>query len=415
MSLDDDLLEHSPTQALADLLHSAGSLVQTASSSQPASERRKLRPEVLDIQRTNDITAKGPSSVDSLQFHPHYPVILSSGPSSTISIHHVSPHPPNPNPLLTSLHIKNNPLHSTAFLPSLIANSNHDASVSDSTTVYLSSRRRYFHTWSLTTGTITKIARPFTSTPHLRNTQRTTESFHLSPCGRYIGFIGSARKGGGYVNVLSTTTTQWLCTCRIDSRGGVADFAWWRDGNGLVVAGKNGECSEYDVRERRVVGRWTDEGAVGTTVVALGGSSRSSKGGADLGGDRWVAVGSSSGIVNVYDRREWASSIHKQQPPPGQPAYTVPKTPSPLRTLTQLTTPTSHLHFSRDGQMLVMASRWKKDALRLIHLPSCTVYRNWPTDKTPLGRVSSVALSPDGAMLAVGNEQGAIRLWEIRE
>jgi len=65
--------------------------------------------------------------------------------------------------------------------------------------------------------------------------------------------------------------------------------------------------------------------------------------------------------------------------------------------------------------MLVMASRWKKNALRLIHLPSCTVYRNWPTDKTPLGRVSSVALSLDGGLLAVGNEQGKIRLWETRD
>jgi U3 small nucleolar RNA-associated protein 18 len=239
----------------------------------------------------------------------------------------------------------------------------------------------------------------------LHTTQRTTESFHLSPCARYVGFIGSARKGGGYVNVLSATTHQWLCSCRIDSRGGVADFAWWRSGSGFIAAGKNGECSEYDIQERRVVARWMDEGAVGTTVIALGGSitttttSGSNKEG-KLGDDRWVAVGSSSGIVNIYDRREWSTKT---------------TSPTPLRTLTHLTTPTSHLLFSPDGQMLVMASRWKRDALRLIHLPSCTVYRNWPTDKTPLGRVSSVALSADGGFLAVGNEQGAVRLWEIRE
>jgi U3 small nucleolar RNA-associated protein 18 len=65
--------------------------------------------------------------------------------------------------------------------------------------------------------------------------------------------------------------------------------------------------------------------------------------------------------------------------------------------------------------MLVIASRWKRDALRLVHLPSCSVYRNWPTDKTPLGRVASVAVSPDGMYLAVGNEQGMIKLWEIRD
>jgi U3 small nucleolar RNA-associated protein 18 len=90
--------------------------------------------------------------------------------------------------------------------------------------------------------------------------------------------------------------------------------------------------------------------------------------------------------------------------------------PKPSRTLDQLTTPISHLVFAPDGQMLVVASRWKKDALRLVHLPSCTVYRNWPTDKTPLGRITSVALGgARGEWLAVGNEQGGVRLWEIRE
>jgi U3 small nucleolar RNA-associated protein 18 len=33
--------------------------------------------------------------------------------------------------------------------------------------------------------------------------------------------------------------------------------------------------------------------------------------------------------------------------------------------LDQLTTPISHLVFAPDGQFLVMASRWKRDALRL--------------------------------------------------
>lgn len=408
MSIDDDITAHPPTQALADLLRTVGPLTRTTLSLERPKKRRKLRPEVLDIERTKDIIAKGPSSVDSLQFHPYYPLIVSSGPSSTISVHHISPHPPNPNPLLTSLHVKNTPLHSTAFLPSLNKSPTSNHNLPDSTTIYLSSRRRYFHTWSLTTGTVTKISRPFTTTPHLRITQRTAESFYLSPCGRYIGFIGSARKGGGYVNVFSTTTLQWVCTCRIDSRGGVADFSWWRDGNGFVVAGKNGECSEYDIQERKVLGRWVDEGAVGTTVIALGGEipvvnkSGTKEAGKFLGGDRYVAVGSSSGIVNIYDRGQWSNT-------------SIPTNPTPLRALTHLTTPTSHLVLSSDGQMLVMASRWKKDALCLVHLPSCTVYRNWPTDRTPLGRVSSVALSPDGALLAVGNEQGAIRLWEIRE
>lgn len=176
------------------------------------------------------------------------------------------------------------------------------------------------------------------------------ERFKLSPCGRWMGLVGSGRKGGGVINVLDAGTCQWVAQTRVESRGGVADFVWWGDGNGMTVIGKGGEVLEWDGRERRVVGRWVDEGAVGTTVLALGGKSGRE---GVLGGDRWVAVGSSSGIVNIYDRRGWG----------GKDGLVM--NPKPTRTLDQLTTATSHLVFSADGQILAMGSRWKRDALRL--------------------------------------------------
>jgi WD40 repeat protein len=79
-----------------------------------------------------------------------------------------------------------------------------------------------------------------------------------------------------------------------------------------------------------------------------------------------------------------------------------------------LTTPVSVLTFSPDGQILAIASRYKKDSLKLIHLPSCTVYRNWPTEQTPLGRIEAIAFGTRSDMLAVGNDAGKIRIWEIR-
>ena len=401
VSMDDD--DSLPSvKPLSELLRTAGSLTRTDSST--SNKRRKLRPEVIDIQRTKDIVTSSTSSIDTLQFHPQYPLLLTAGPSSTVSLYHISPHPPNPNPLLTSLHITKTPLHTAAFCTPPSTSSEIE-SVSDGTRIFLSSRRRYFYTWSLSTGTITKVSRALTS---FRHEQRTTESFKLSPCGRYMGLISSSRKGGGGINVLATESMQWLCSCRVDSAGGIADFDWWCDGEGFVVAGKNGEVSEYSIPERRVVGRWWDEGTVGTTVIAVGGEGTST---------RWVAVGSSSGIVNLYDRGVPAfSSIFKDTDTP-KSASTInagTRRPKPTKALSHLTTPISHLVFSPDGQMLVISSRWKKNALRLVHLPSCTVYRNWPTDKTPLGRVSSVAVSRDGGWLAVGSEGGKVRLWEIR-
>ena len=193
--------------------------------------------------------------------------------------------------------------------------------------------------------------------------QKTMERFKLSPCGRYIGLVGSARKGGGLINILDAGTAQWVAQVRVDGRGGIADFAWWSNGEGLTAASKNGEVSEWDASLNRVVARWMDAGAVGTTVLSLGGRS----GRAQLGGDRWVAIGSSSGVVNIYDRREWAAaySADNNKGKDGEEHSGIPRNPTPVRALDQLTTPISHLVFAPDGQFLVMGSRWKRDALRL--------------------------------------------------
>ena len=230
--------------------------------------------------------------------------------------------------------------------------------------------------------------------------QKSMARFRLSPCGRFVGLVGTARKGGGFVNVVDAGTCQWVCEARVEGKGGVADFAWWGDGEGLVVVGKGGEVVEYEIASRRVVARWIDEGAVGITVVAVGGGRQ--RRGEGLGGNRWVAVGSTGGIVNLYDRAPWKDG------------GSVPSRPKPVKVFDQLVTPVSHLTFSPDGQVLCMSSRWKRDALRLVHLPSCVVYKNWPTSATPMGRISAVAWSVNTEMLAVGNEQGKVRLWEIR-
>lgn len=387
--MDIDSEERLSAQPLAKYLQSGESVSQTASSV----KKNKLRPEVLDIQRTRDIPTTQPSAITSLQFHPHHPILLSSGPASTLYLHHISPTSlPIPNPLLTSVHIRSTPLSSTAFLAAPL-------STPDNNKIIFSGRRRFYHTWDLATGTIQKVTRVYGHAAE----QRTMERFKLSPCGRYMGLVGSSRKGGGTINVLDARTNQWIAEARMEGIGGIADFAWWSNGEGFTIAGKGGEIGEWSVNLQTFLGRWIDDGAVGTTVIALGGHGGSES----LGGDRWIAIGSSSGIVNIYDRRTWGTS--------GTDAGNagIQERPAPARTFTQLTTPTSNLEFSGDGQVLAMSSKWKKDALRLVHLPSCTVYRNWPTSNTPLGRISAIAWR-GSEMLAIANEQGKVRLWEIR-
>lgn len=367
---------------LARMLQHAGSLSRTAQSS---GKKAKLRPEVLDIQQTRPIPETQPSSVSSLSFHPKYPVLLSSGPASTLYLHHIAPTAhPVANPLLTSVHIRHTPLHTSAFLGP------------KGDKIFFAGRRRYFHTWDLPTGKIQKVSQVYGQ----KDEQRSMERFKLSPCGRYMALVGSAKKGGGIINILDANTTQWIASMRIEGMNGIADFAWWRDGEGLTVVSKGGEIAEWSVESRSYVGRWIDDGFA-PTVIALGGPN----GPKALGGDRWIVIGSQSGIVNIYDRRTFLTSKNE---------ISIPERPQPKKSFDQFTKPTSNLQISPDGQLLAFSTKWKKDALRLVHLPSCTVYRNWPTDKTPLGTITAVAFGTESNMLAVGNESGKIRLWEIR-
>ncbi|KAK6606141.1 U3 small nucleolar RNA-associated protein [Botrytis cinerea] len=349
MDVDDSDLSTLP---LARLLQDAGALTKEAPAT---SKRPKLRPEVLDIQRTRDIPKTQPSAVTSLSFHPEYPCSRSENPIATSAFLHPS-----------------------------------------GDKIIFAGRRRYFHIWDLPSGEINKVTRIYGH----KDDQKTMERFKLSPCGRYMGLIGSSKKGGGLINILDATTTQWIASARIEGKNGVADFAWWRNGEGLTVVGKGGEVGEWSMETGSFVARWNDDGSIGATVLTLGGPN----GPKQLGGDRWVVIGSQSGVVNIYDRKNFISGNDIK----------IPERPEPNRRLLQLTTPTSHLQISPDGQLLVFSSRWKKDALRLVHLPSCTVYKNWPTSNTPLGRISSVAFGSGSDVLAVGNEAGKIKLWEIR-
>ncbi|KAH8157175.1 hypothetical protein CIB48_g11071 [Xylaria polymorpha] len=363
-------------------------LLRDASAANGATSTRtkRLRPEVIDIQRSRDIP-DAHKDITSLAFHPKYPVLLSSSTSSLLFLHHIAPSAyPTPNPLLTSTKVKLVPVRRAQFSP-------------DGKKIFIAGRRRYIHSWDIESGAIQK-----TNKIHGHQIeQKTWERFRLSPCGRYVGLIASTRKGGGVINILNVHTMQWIAAARLDSRGGINDFCWWRTGNGLTILGKGGQVGEYSMASRRFLAVWNDEGSNGGTAIALGGSN----GPELLGEDRWLALGSNSGVVNIYDR-------HTLILPSGEDELKLKARPEPTRALMHLTTPVTVLTFSPDGQLLAVASRHKKNSLKLVHLPSCTVYRNWPTEQTPLGRIQAIAFGTKSDMLAVGNDVGKIRIWDIR-
>ena len=125
-----------------------------------------------------------------------------------------------------------------------------------------------------------------------------------------------------------------------------------------------------------------------------------------------------------------------------------------MKTVLNLSPAIDTLSFNHDGQMMVMASRLKRDALRwvlrttkplegmtrmllmlqscwppassplkyysafyllcrVVHIPTMTVFSTWPTSKSPLHYVHSTAFSPHSGYLAIGNARGRVLLYRL--
>lgn len=71
------------------------------------------------------------------------------------------------------------------------------------------------------------------------------------------------------------------------------------------------------------------------------------------------------------------------------------------------------MRFNPTGDILAISSRREKDSLKLVHVPTQTVFSNWPTSKTPLGYVCSVDFSPGSKYMAIGNDKGKCLLYKV--
>jgi WD40 repeat protein len=154
-----------------------------------------------------------------------------------------------------------------------------------------------------------------------------------------------------------------------------------------------------------------------------------------------------SGMVSIYD----VKSLHSIESL---------SSPDSFKTLKQMTTSIYTLKFNPDSQLLVMASRSKKDALRMVrstrpscspvssffqaahhlkdffalqffavllgwlvslnlcrfsqvHVPSFKMFTNWPTERTPLHYVQDVDFSSNCRLMSIGNDTGKALLFQM--
>ncbi|KAL6940153.1 hypothetical protein ACO0QE_004048 [Hanseniaspora vineae] len=390
-------------------------ILQTTVDVKSTKKTKLLPQQKLDVIRVKDGNQAHHShaAIQSISFHPSgLPVLLTGGYDRSLRLYHVDG---KSNPLITSLYLQGTPIQTAVIYVNPL-------DTEQVTKVFSGGRRRYMHSWTLTASSntgnlnINKISRMYGH----EQTQKSFENFKM---GHIFATSSSKQKtkiqshgiiclqgNNGWVNILHASTNQFFTGVKIN--GTIADFAIdYQKINGtvhtvIIAVNTFGEVWEFDITDgNKVISNWKDESNFGITKVQVGGGSMSSsylvpKSLDTIKQNRWLAIGSESGIVTIYDRYNTSG--------PGL----VGMKAKPI-TVDVLTTSVSTIEFSHDGQLLCIASRSTKDALRLVHLPSGTVFSNWPNSGTPLGKVTSVKFSSNSEYLATGNLQGKVRLWRL--
>jgi U3 small nucleolar RNA-associated protein 18 len=154
--------------------------------------------------------------------------------------------------------------------------------------------------------------------------------------------------------------------------------------------------NRWHIGSRRCVESFHNEDGTITSSLALS--------------SKFLAVGAESGVVNLYN--EYSSSLQLNGRKGGLSLTKTERTPH--KSIMNLTTSADNLCFNSTGDILAMSTKREKNGLKLLHIPSATVFSNWPTSKTPLKYVWSMDFSPGSKYLAVGNDHGKVLLYRVK-
>ncbi|KAF9210218.1 U3 snoRNP protein [Podila verticillata] len=319
---------------------------------------RILSSESISVTRVKNANqmAYSKAVVQSVEFHPNSQMLLTAGFDRTLRLFQVDG---KMNQLMQSVFYKDMPIYKASF--SATGNS-----------VIASGRRKYFYVYDIEGGKVDKSQGVY------GRQEKSLEKFSLSPCGRWIAFLGR----DGYIILVSSSTRQWVKNMKMN--GNVRAVAWSSDSTYLYSVGGDAEVYQWEISSGKCLHRFMDDGGFKPTCIAVSPN------------DQFFAIGSRSGIVNIYDRTCLKT-----------------RAPKALRAIGNLTTAIHTMRFNHDSQILAIASKARKDQLRLVHLPSLKVFPNWPTKGTPLSYVTCLTFSPRSGYLAIGNDKGKVLLYRL--
>ncbi|KAM0755857.1 WD40 repeat-like protein [Meredithblackwellia eburnea MCA 4105] len=335
----------------------------------------------IDIDRVRDANQADTStaSIAALGFHPRAQVLFSATSDRRLRLFQIDG---TNNSLLQTLQVPELPITTAAFHPS-------------GSSVLMTGNRPFFMSFDLQSGQVLRSPRGLltgglggsdgVSTGGMGGLER----FAFNPDGDILA-VGGRR---GYVHFVDWgaggVSNGGQVIGEVKMNVAVKGIAWQKGGQELLTLGEDSEVYVWDVGSRRCVSRWRDEGGFGACGLAT--DSR----------DQFSAVASSTGIVNIYDAASAKAATQGEER-------------VALKAVGNLTTAVTSMRFNHDSQLLALASRTNKDQLKLVHLPTATVFSNWPTQTTPLHNVTALDFSLGSEWLAVGNARGKVLLYTVK-
>lgn len=312
----------------------------------------------LQIKRlaslNNETRNEGPV-IKCVEFHPTSTVALVAGLSGTASIFQVDG---KGNNKLASIQFERFPIRCGHF------------SVDGKEFIVGSQKHSFFYVYDMIEGATMKI------TSHHNMDQSNMKKFEVSPDDRLIAVAGRF----GQIHLLSSKSKEWIGN--LSQNGNVTALSFSPDGSFLYSHSDIGEVYIWDMESRSLVTKFTDEGTIVGSAMAVS--------------QDYLATGSSWGVVNLYDRPERLNST-----PVVQKAF--------MNLVTQITS----LKFNSSQQILAMASDEKENHIKMVHLPSKTVFMNFPSQDANIGRVQAFDFSPSSGYFSCVNTKSTAFLYRL--
>lgn len=304
---------------------------------------------------------KSAGPLTTVQFHPSAQVIMTAGLDRSVSLFQVDG---KLNPKIQSIHLEKFPVYKARF------------SADGEQVIATGLRQKMFYVYDMMGGSIIPV-------PRIRGLEeKCFQEFQVSADGTYMLLNGTS----GYIHLLSMKTKELIGSMKMNGKAIKAAFT--ADSSKIFSSSSDGEVYVWDVKSRRCLNRFQDDGSLCETSLAL------SKNG------HFVSCGSSSGVVNIYNYEDCLQNTN----------------PKPLKSIMNLVTTTSSQVFSPQTEILAVASHTMDDAVKLVHIPSFTVFSNFPVQgkRKRIHLARAMDFSPHSGFFSIANNRGEALLYRLK-